>query len=61
MGQVVLLQGQQGLQQGAAGDDGIVKPCKTQLGQTCAKVTLQQSLGSVKIELFGLSLVHTAA
>ncbi len=58
--QVVFLQCQQGLQKGSAGGQGSGEGGKAQLLNGFSEVSLQAGAGLFKIEVLGLSLVHTA-
>ena len=61
VGQVIFLQGQQGLQQGAAGDDGGGEGGKAQLLQRGTKMGLKQLGAGLQPEEAPFSLVHAAA
>ena len=61
VGKIVFLQGQQGLQQRAAGNDGLGEGGNAQLSGGGPKVLLQQCFGLFQLEKLRLSFVHTAA
>ena len=60
VGQVIFLQGQQGLQQRAAGDDGGGHSREAHLGKALAEVTFQQCFAGLQLEQLALAFIHAA-